>query len=772
MLPAATAPAGAVTGDTGHVIWAVFDFIIDPATLGVELVFPRTGDAHYNVNSIILPPNCDHCIKIQVVGIDPLEKIYSINVTLENPSQLTGHDVRGTLLFDAGDPRELVNPDDYTKMFDDDSPADINPFTVFGKSMSKREFFPGQAHTELYKIRFPDPPDFVVSFVVDASWPGNQKEPYEIVDQEIDGDLDEMGFDERTIGCIVRDWQNNVEYVKIDLSALGFPGEVELNHGAGNYYYLSITNEYGAAPGDYRCLISAKSADNPWLIYDYITITVVESAQGPPTWVDTIGITGAYPANGEVTVTYGVAVDPDIPVHYNIYWSEETPVDFGSAFVLPDFDGSPFTVDGLTNGQEYHFAVRAEDALGYEDDNTNELPATPLHEPAEEWSVATSGFIHSSPVFVDLNGDSIEDIVIGSYYYCYALSGVDGSEIWAFTAGDIIESSPAVAYETSGGVNIDIVIGSQDKNVYRIDGDTGDQVWAFPTGGYVYASPALADINHDSYMDAIVGSFDGYLYAISGQDGTQLWSYDAGGAIYSSAALGDITGDGVPDAFVGCRDNYVHAVNGASGAGIWTFETGDFVNGSPALYDFTGDEVLDVVVTSLDSYLYIINGATHAEYLSYPTDGPCWTSPAIGYINGDLVPDIVFGSDDYNLYALSGADLSLIWSFTSGDRIFSSAALAELTGDSIVDAVVGSDDYMLYLVDGATGDSAWVVPTGNWVECSPCIGDPDNDGISEIAVGSFDGMVYLLSAEMPYPAAGLIPWPKFRRNWELTGLFD
>ncbi len=766
-------PAAIDAASSGRVIWTAFDFNIDPATLDVEIVYPRIGEGHYNVTGFLIPPNCDDCIKVHVTGFDPVEKVYTIIVSLKNPTDLTGYDVRGTLLFDSGDPRMLVNVDDYTKLFDDDDPADINPFKVFAAALTKRQFTPGMIHDVFYEIKFPNPPNYNVSYLVDASWPGNQKEPYEIVDQDVDSHLDGPGLETATVSCIVRDWQSDVEYVNIDLSGLGFPGEVAMNHGAGDYYFLEISNEYGAAEGRYNCLISAKSEENQWLLYDYVTVIVDEWPEGPPVWVDTVGITGVVPGNGHVTVTYGVAVDPDIPVHYNVYYSETTPIDFGAAPSIIDADGSPQLVGGLVNGQEYHFAVRAEDALGFEDTNTVELAATPYIVAQEEWFAQTAGVINSSPVFVDVNGDLIDDVIIGSEdTFCYAFSGADGGLIWSFPTGNWIDASPAVAYEITAGGATDIVIGSYDHNVYRIEGEFGSEVWSFPTGDIVHASAALADLNDDGYMDAVVGSFDGKLYAIDGEDGTEMWSYDTGGPVYSSAALGDITGDGIPDAFVGSRNNFVHAVNGADGTGIWTFETGDWVNGSPALYDFTGDDVLDVAVTSLDNFCYVINGATHEEYFSFETGDKCWTSPSLGYIDTDDVPDIVFGSDDYKLYAVSGIDGSLIWDFESGDRIFSSAALADLTGDGFVDAIVGSDDFKLYLVNGVTGDAAWEHPTGNWIDSSPAVGDPTGDAIGDIAIGSFDGKVYLLSTEVAYPDEALLPWPKFRRDWELSGLFE
>ena len=84
----------------------------------------------------------------------------------------------------------VEEPFDLDRLERDDDPADTNPFKVFAKMMTKRAYHPGASHLETYEIRFPDPPNFNVSFVVDGSWPGNQKEPYEIVDKETTGNLE------------------------------------------------------------------------------------------------------------------------------------------------------------------------------------------------------------------------------------------------------------------------------------------------------------------------------------------------------------------------------------------------------------------------------------------------------------------------------------------------------------------------------------------------------------------------------------------------------
>jgi outer membrane protein assembly factor BamB len=82
----------------------------------------------------------------------------------------------------------------------------------------------------------------------------------------------------------------------------------------------------------------------------------------------------------------------------------------------------------------------------------------------------------------------------------YGLSATDGSQVWKFTTGNFIESSPAIA----NGV---VYIGSFDDNIYALDGTDGTKLWSFTTGDGIFGSPTIA--NGIIYF----GSEDDSLYA-------------------------------------------------------------------------------------------------------------------------------------------------------------------------------------------------------------------------------------------------------------------
>ena len=167
----------------------------------------------------------------------------------------------------------------------------------------------------------------------------------------------------------------------------------------------------------------------------------------PPVWQGTEGISAATAnEDGTVTVEWAEAVDEEHPpapasppVTYSVYYSAETPLDFDSATRIEDAI-SPWTSPQLAEGQEYYFAVRAQDSADppNEDQNTNELAAT-----------ITGGIVDDEPPvwtetfdYHDISG-YVEEARLGSIR---RLEVGDGKlKIWRADAED--ELSPPVHYD-------------------------------------------------------------------------------------------------------------------------------------------------------------------------------------------------------------------------------------------------------------------------------------------------------------------------------------
>ncbi len=77
---------------------------------------------------------------------------------------------------------------------------------------------------------------------------------------------------------------------------------------------------------------------------------------------------------GAVDLSWSPASDSSIPITYNIYYAT-SPGGYGFANAVTQ--NTSYRVTGLTNNQRYYFVVRAQNALGNEDDNMVELSTTP-----------------------------------------------------------------------------------------------------------------------------------------------------------------------------------------------------------------------------------------------------------------------------------------------------------------------------------------------------------------------------------------------------------
>jgi hypothetical protein len=119
------------------------------------------------------------------------------------------------------------------------------------------------------------------------------------------------------------------------------------------------------------------------------------AAQGPTPPAPRVGACEVTVGNQTATVFWDVARDQTDPVHYNVYYSSGSALNFATAVkaahVVPAMPSNYatgtgpglypycYTISGLTNGNTFFFAVRAEDSAqpSHEDTNAVTLAAVP-----------------------------------------------------------------------------------------------------------------------------------------------------------------------------------------------------------------------------------------------------------------------------------------------------------------------------------------------------------------------------------------------------------
>jgi len=305
------------------------------------------------------------------------------------------------------------------------------------------------------------------------------------------------------------------------------------------------------------------------------------------------------------------------------------------------------------------------------------------------FSVSTAG---------DVNGDGLDDLIIGAPGASYGRSPFPGSV--GYESG-----SAYVVFSHGDGFPATIDLGALDgSNGFRLDG------YAYYIAGTSVAT--AGDINGDGFDDLLIGAptvFDGApgaAYVVFGQaaafaptidlttlDGSNGFGFVNGIELGESvAAAGDVNGDGFDDIIVG-----------APGA--------DATPGNAyVLFGHAGGFGATIDLSTLDGTNgFRIDGAGPYDNLGYAVSGA-------GDINGDGFDDLVIGVGNASVNGDSSGATYVVFGHDGGFPVSINVA-----------ALDGTNGFRL---DGtAANDSA-----GDTVSAA---GDVNGDGIDDIVIGSF-----------------------------------
>jgi len=272
----------------GHFILAAGKLSFNKETMEPVYIPLRNAETHWNVNSLLQPPICTDCIRLHVRYFNVDEGELGIDVTLRNPTTLTAHDVRAILLPADDDPEtgiRLLNYDSYTRLWDDGGDVVTNPFIAYGKENELRAFPPVSEETILFRISFADVSDLVdMPFVVDACWPSNCEEPFEMTIHQ-EGSLFANGSGSIDLSVFVKSWKTNCDRVFVDLTSLGGSDAVQLEldeNWVEPYCRLfkgEITVSPGLDEGVYAIWVRAHTPDSQVALWTRATIRIFPGGQ-------------------------------------------------------------------------------------------------------------------------------------------------------------------------------------------------------------------------------------------------------------------------------------------------------------------------------------------------------------------------------------------------------------------------------------------------------------------------------------------------------------
>jgi uncharacterized delta-60 repeat protein len=399
--------------------------------------------------------------------------------------KLTGFDVRGVLVTDGdtlfpvsnrlvsldGSNPTLIDPDGYTALFNptefpsgsapwpmlgyidgkfsngDNFTATLNPFMAYCTDNPRRMFEAGATETVTVNLKYPSVP-FEFGYVVDASWvlvdevvdpladfppEATCLEPYRL-DLQMIGTLTNEPGDSTGITVEVFDHQGieTVSYVTVECPDL-FDGEVELEfaYQSGDdawLYYGVITNESGAAPGDYTALVKANSLEVDSNLGELATFNV-----------ENISVYYAVVGDGDLIWAKQAGGTSNDQGHEITTLSDNSTVATGIFFDTATFgSGEPNETHLVSSGSWDIFIARynpdgslawAKNACGPSEDSGKGITTL------SDNSTVVTGSFSNSAIFGA--GETNETLLntSGDYDVFIARYNPDGSLVWAKKAG-------------------------------------------------------------------------------------------------------------------------------------------------------------------------------------------------------------------------------------------------------------------------------------------------------------------------------------------------
>ncbi len=319
--------------------------------------------------------------------------------------------------------------------------------------------------------------------------------------------------------------------------------------------------------------------------------------------------------------------------------------------------------------------------------------------------------IITSPAVGDVTGDGVPEIIYGANYRIHVRT-IDGSYRFPYTNPgdypnpaktygwpqfvlDTIWSSPAIADMNGDGVN-DIVVGVDAHNEAWSFAPSHPEAWRYTVEGgdlYVFngdgsiqwianqdeifqSSPAVADIDGNGDLEIIAGTGTYYSQTFNRPVGRYISAWEHTGGPYSgqnyrwrtalptqifgSPAIGNLLGDEGYEIAVGGFDGKVYVLDAASGQVRWVVQPQTLQGPmppntplySPLLADYDGDGLQDVFI-AIGWEVAILKGTNGQQFTatSFPSDLPTYYgdhtldgTPAIGDIDNDGKLELVTAS--------------------------------------------------------------------------------------------------------------------------------
>ncbi len=473
--------------------------------------------------------------------------------------------------------------------------------------------------------------------------------------------------------------------------------------------------------------------------------------------VTAYGITGTLSTTYPIEIPFPTINFPDLDGNQSSYSH------FVEIILSDDIDLGQIPIT-LEINAEY---IQGNDLLFYNDSYTFMIDV----------SLDQSGFpnetsfpMSASPVMLDVDGDSEDEIIVADYDGKVRAYNVDGSaienDVYPFDTDDQIWGSIASADLNLDGV-MDFVVGSKDKKLYFFD--QGGHTGSYDTESYLMGTPAIGNIDDDSELEVIIGGY-------SSGDGRQIFAFNhdrtpvdgfpvsIGEKIKKGVSLADFNGNGKDDIVFGTNDDRIYLMyDDGSIADGFPYQAGGAIHSSPSILNFNGEMI--ILAGSNDDHLHGINSDGSMRFMVEAQDNVKTSPSFLNYLNNCY---IFFGDSDGYVYAVNeNGEMYPYFPIYIGNELAESIVVSDLDSDMHPEIIFGTDSGDLYAMS-ITGGLYNQMPISYPFpyESAPMIHDIDGDDDLEIIAGTSLSL-NVIDIKQSGSQSGY--WSMYKGNYQRTG---
>lgn len=321
----------------------------------------------------------------------------------------------------------------------------------------------------------------------------------------------------------------------------------------------------------------------------------------------------------------------------------------------------------------------------------------------------------------------------------FTIEAIAPIEVWNFTTGGAIETSPAFI-DINSDRHLEIIFGSNDDYVYCVN-CVGTEEWKYLTGGDIVASPAVVDLNNDKSMDVLVASMDGYVYCLE-SDGTLIWKANILTAISNDPIVVDLDQDGNLEVLVSDSIDTLYCLDN-EGNSLWNTTITGYTGLEPVVVNFDTTQELEILLPGAGEIIYLDYEGTYQ--IGDPTyDIVSQKGMSVADLNRTGVYQVLFFDSSESLVCANVSNLSEHYFTTSNVPISLDIAvsIANVDIEATLEIIIHGDKPGMHIWGGqgqlsrveSDGSIAWSntgVTIGN---TQPTIVDLDNNDTMDIII--------------------------------------